>query len=62
MRNFNVCIYLVKAAELDIIRKTARVLLRGLQIATVYTPHFAMCTDNLSEIMMATGTEELENR
>jgi len=62
MRNFNVCIYLVKAAELDVIRRTARELLRGLQFTTVYTPHFAMCTDNLSEIMLATGTEQIETK
>lgn len=62
MRNFTVCIYLVKAAELDIIRTTARTLLRGLNFATVYTPHFAMCADNLSEIMMATNTAEIETR
>ena len=59
MRNFTVCIYLVKAAERDVIRKTARELLRGLPFTTAYTPHFAMCTDTLSEIMLATGTEEI---
>lgn len=57
MRNFIVCIYLVKAAELDVISKTARNLLRGLHFEAVYTPHFAMCTDNLSEIMINTNTE-----
>lgn len=62
MRKFTVCIYLVKAAELDIIRKTARNLLRGLQFTTVYTPHFAMCTDTLSEIMLATSTELVETK
>jgi hypothetical protein len=62
MRNFTVCIYLVKAAELNIIRKTARKLLRGFPFTTAYTPHFAMCTDNLSEIMLATGTEEIETK
>lgn len=62
MRTFNVCMYLVKAAELDIIRKTARKLLRGLPFTTAYTPHFAMCTDTLSEIMLVTGTEEIETK
>lgn len=62
MRTFTVCIYLVKAAELNIIRKTARELLRGLQFTTVYTPYFAMCTDTLSEIMLATGTEQVETK
>lgn len=62
MRTFYVCMYLVKAAELEMIRKTARELLRGLQFATAYTPHFAMCTDNLSEIMLATGTEQVETK
>jgi len=62
MRNFNVCIYLVKAAELEIVRNAARQLLRGLQFTTVYTPHFAMCTDNLSEIMLATNTEQVETK
>ena len=62
MRNFIVCIYLVKAAELNVIRKTAIKLLRGLNFAAVYTPHFAMCTDNLSEIMLATNAEVAEPR
>ena len=62
MRNFIVCIYFVKAAELNAIRKTAIKLLRGLNYAAVYTPHFAMCTDNLSEIMLATNAEVVETR
>jgi hypothetical protein len=62
MRNFIVCIYFVKAAELNVIRKTAINLLRGLNLATVYTPHFAMCTDNLSEIMLATNADVVETR
>lgn len=62
MRNFNVCLYLVKAAERDVIRQTARELLRGLQFTAVYTPHFAMCTDTLSEIMLVTNTEQVETR
>lgn len=62
MRTFTVCIYLVKAAERDIIRKTARELLRGLQFTPVYTPHFAMCTDTLSEIMLTTGAEQVETK
>lgn len=62
MRNFTVCIYLVKAAEREVIRKTARELLRGLQFAAIYTPHFAMCTDTLSEIMLVTNTEQVETR
>ena len=62
MRNFIVCIYLVKTAELDVIRRTAIKLLRGLNFAAVYTPHFAMCTDNLSEIMLATNAEVAETR
>lgn len=62
MRTFNVCFYLVKAAELDVIRSKARRLLRGLQLTTVYTPHFAMCTDNLSEILLTTGTEQVETK
>jgi hypothetical protein len=62
MRSFTVCIYLVKAAELEVIRMTARNLLRGLKLAAAYTPHFAMCTDNLSEIMITTNTEPDEIR
>jgi len=62
MRNFTVCIYLVKTAEREVIRKNARGLLRGLQFAEVYTPHFAMCTDTLSEIMLVTNTEQVETR
>ena len=62
MRKFFVSIYLVKAAELNVIRKTAIKLLRGLNFAVVYTPHFAMCTDNLSEIMLATNAEVAETR
>jgi hypothetical protein len=62
MRNFNVIIYLVKAAELDVIRRTARNLLRGLPFTTIYTPHFAMCTDNLSEILLATAAEQVETK
>lgn len=60
MRNFVVCIYLVKAAELGVIRRTARDLLRGLSFETAYTPHFAMCTDNLSEIMLAANSNLAE--
>lgn len=62
MRNFFVCIYLVKAAELDVIRKTAVKLLRGLNFTAVYTPHFAMCTDCLSEIMLVTNAEVADTR
>jgi hypothetical protein len=62
MRNFFVSIYFVKAAELNVIRKTAIKLLRGLHFTVVYTPHFAMCTDNLSEIMLATSAEVVETR
>jgi len=62
MRKFLVCIYLVKAAELDVIRRTARNLLRGLNFTAVYTPHFAMCTDTLSEIITETGMAQVENR
>lgn len=62
MRNFIVCIYFVKAAELNVIRETAIKLLRGLNFAAAYTPHFAMCTDNLSEIMLATDAEVVETR
>jgi len=62
MRKFIVSIYFVKAAELNVIRRTAINLLRGLDFAAVYTPHFAMCTDNLSEIMLATNTDDFETR
>ena len=62
MRKFVVSIYFVKAAELDVIRTTATSLLRGLHFAAIYTPHFAMCTDNLSEIMLATGANPAETR
>jgi hypothetical protein len=62
MRNFLVSIYLVKAAELNVIRKTAIQLLRGLNFTAVYTPHFAMCTDSLSEIMLATDAGVFETR
>jgi len=62
MRKFIVSIYFVKAAELNIIRRTAINLLRGLDFTTVYTPYFAMCTDNLSEIMLATNADEIETR
>jgi len=55
MRTFFVCIYLVKAAELNVIRNAAIQLLRGLNFAVVYTPHFAMCTDSLSEILLVTN-------
>jgi len=62
MRKFIVSIYFVKATELDIIRRTAINLLRGLDFSTAYTPYFAMCTDNLSEIMLATNTDAIETR
>jgi len=62
MRKFVVSIYFVKAAELDVIRSTATSLLRGLNFAAIYTPHFAMCTDNLSEIMLATDANPAETR
>lgn len=62
MRTFIVCFYFVKTAELDVIRRKAVKLLRGLNFAAVYTPHFAMCTDNLSEIMLATNAEVAETR
>lgn len=62
MRNFIVSIYFVKTAELDVIRNTAKNLLRGLNFAAAYTPHFAMCTDNLSEIMLATNANPAETR
>lgn len=62
MKRFIVCLYLIKAAELDVIRTTASRLLRGLSFATVYTPHFAMCMDNQSEIMLAADIEVAETK
>jgi hypothetical protein len=62
MRNYSVCIYLVKAAERDVVRETARALLRGIRFSAVYTPHFAMCTDTLSEILLTTGMDAVETR
>ena len=62
MRTFFVCLYLVKAAELNVIRRAAIQMLRGLNFAVVYTPHFAMCTDSLSEIMLVTNAPVSETR
>jgi hypothetical protein len=62
MRTYSVCTYLVKAAERDVVRATAKDLLRGIRFAAVYTPHFAMCADTLSEILLATGTDGVETR
>lgn len=62
MRKFTVCFYLVKAAERDVVRRTALKLLCGLPLTTVYTPHFAMCTDTLSEILLATATDQVETK
>ncbi len=62
MRSFIVSINLVKAAELDVIRATALKLLRGLHYDVAYTPHFAMCADNLSEIIMTTNADVADTR
>jgi hypothetical protein len=62
MRHFIVSLYLVKAAELDVIRTTAIKLLRGLHFTTVYTPSFAMCADNQSEIMLTADVEVGETK
>lgn len=62
MRNFVVSIYFIKAAERDVIHRAAYLLLRGLNFAAAYTPHFAMCTDNLSEILLTTNADARETR
>ena len=57
----HVIIWLVKAAELDVIRKCCMKLLAGLHFDFIYTLPYAMCLNTVSEILSTLEIEDDQN-
>ncbi|MDA8413952.1 MAG: hypothetical protein M0023_09215 [Desulfobacteraceae bacterium] len=60
-KKMHVIIWLVKAAELDVIRKCCMKLLAGLHFDFIYTLPYAMCLNTVSEILSTLEIEEDQN-
>jgi hypothetical protein len=57
-RKFNVIIWLVKAAELEDVRKCCLERLAGLRFDLIYSLPYAMCLSTVSEIMSTLNIED----
>lgn len=57
-KKINVTIWLIKAAELDLIRMSSLRNLIGLGFDIIYTQAYAMCLNGVSEIITSLGIEE----
>jgi hypothetical protein len=57
-RKFNVIIWLVKAAELDDVKKCCLEKLAGLRFDLIYSLPYAMCLNTVSEIMTSLEIED----
>ncbi len=57
-KKINVIIWLIKAAELDVIRKSCSRNLVGLHFDLIYTLPYAMCLNTVSEIITTLGIED----
>jgi hypothetical protein len=60
-KKINVIIWLVKAAELDVVRKCCMEKLVGLHFDLIYTLPYAMCLNTVSEIFSTLEIEEDQN-
>lgn len=60
-KKFNVIIWLVKAAELDLIKKCCMTKLIGLHFDMIYTLPYAMCLNTVSEIFATLEIEDDQN-
>ena len=60
-KKLNVIIWLVKAAELDVIKKCCMRKLVGLHFDVIYTLPYAMCLNTVSEIISDLEIEEDQN-
>jgi len=60
-KKINVIIWLVKAAELDVIQKCCMKKLIGLHFDIIYTLPYAMCLNTVSEIIATLEIEEDQN-
>lgn len=60
-KKMNVVIWLVKAAELDVIKKCCMKKLIGLHFDLIYTLPYAMCLNTVSEIISNLEIEEDQN-
>jgi hypothetical protein len=61
VKKMNVIIWLVKAAELDVIQKCCMKKLIGLHFDVIYTLPYAMCLNTVSEIISDLEIEEDQN-
>ena len=60
-KKINLIIWLVKAAELDVIQKCCMKKLIGLHFDVIYTLPYAMCLNTVSEIIADLEIEEDQN-
>jgi hypothetical protein len=60
-KKINIIIWLVKAAELDVIQKCCMKKLIGLTFDIIYTLPYAMCLNTVSEIFSTLEIEEDQN-
>jgi len=60
-KKINVIIWLVRAAELDVIQKCCMRKLIGLHFDMIYTLPYAMCLNTVSEILSTLEIEEDQN-
>ncbi len=57
-KKINMTVWLIKAAELDLIRTSSLRNLVGLGFDIIYTQAYAMCLNGVSEIITSLGIEE----
>jgi len=57
-KKMNIIIWLVKAAELDVVQKCCMKKLIGLHFDIIYTLPYAMCLNTVSEILSTLDIEE----
>lgn len=60
-KKINVIIWLVRAAELDVIKKCCMTKLIGLHFDLIYTLPYAMCLNTVSEIFSTLEIEDDQN-
>ncbi len=61
VKKINVIIWLVKAAEIDVIQKCCMTKLIGLHFDLIYTLPYAMCLNTVSEIFNTLEIEDDQN-
>jgi hypothetical protein len=60
-KRINIIIWLVKAAELDVVQKCCMKKLIGLHFDIIYTLPYAMCLNTVSQILSTLDIEEDQN-